>query len=121
VLAVLAILLTVVGVFGVVNHEVARRTKEIGIRLALGAEPPRIRRLVLAGALAPALLGGILGLSVSLWFTETLRSLLYGLSPHDPVVYLTTLIVMLMTVAVGTLMPARRATRVDPMVALRAE
>jgi putative ABC transport system permease protein len=121
VLAVLAILLTVVGVFGVVNHEVARRTKEIGIRLALGAEPPRIRRLVLAGALAPALLGGILGLSVSLWLTETLRSLLYGLSPHDPVVYLTTLIVMLMTVAVGTLMPARRATRVDPMVALRAE
>jgi putative ABC transport system permease protein len=121
VLAAIAILLTVVGVFGVVNHEVARRTKEIGIRVALGAETPRIRRLVLGGALAPALLGGILGLSVSLWFTETLRSLLYGLSPHDPAVYLATLAVMLVTVVIGTLLPAHRATRVDPIVALRAE
>ena len=81
-LGVLAVILTVVGVLGVVNHEVTRRTKEMGIRLALGADASRIRRLVLGGALIPALLGSLLGLSASLWFTETLRALLYGLSPQ---------------------------------------
>jgi ABC-type antimicrobial peptide transport system permease subunit len=108
-------------VLGVVNHEVVRRTREIGIRLALGADALRIRRLVVRGALIPAFLGGLLGLSVALWFTETLRALLYGLSPHDPIVYLTTLAAMLVTVALGSLAPAWRASRTDPMISLRAE
>ena len=120
-LGVLAVVLTLVGVLGVVNHEVVRRTKEIGIRAALGPDPRRIRRIVLSGALVPAFLGGLLGLSASLWLTEALRALLYGLSPHDPAVYAITLAVMLLTVLVGSVGPASRAARVDPMIALRAE
>ena len=120
-LGVLAVVLTLVGVLGVVNHEVVRRTKEIGIRAALGADPQRIRRIVLSGALVPAFLGGMLGLSASLWLTEALRALLYGLSPHDPAVYAITLAVMLLTVLVGSVGPAWRAARVDAMIALRAE
>jgi len=120
-LGLLAIALTFVGALGVVSHEVARRTREMGIRLALGADPARIRTLVLRGALLPAFAGGLLGLSASLWFMETLRALLYGLNPYDPLVYLITFVTMLATVAIGSLGPAWRASRVDPMIALRAE
>jgi putative ABC transport system permease protein len=120
-LGTLAMVLTFIGVLGVVNHEVVRRTREIGIRLALGADATRIRRFVLRGALIPAFLGGVLGLSASLWFTETLRALLYGLNPHEPGVYVSALAAMLLTVAIGSFAPASRASRTDPMISLRAE
>ena len=78
-------------------------------------------RLVLKGALLPALVGGLLGLSASLWFTGTLRALLNGFNPYDPTVYAGTLVLMLVTVAIGSLGPAWSASRTDPMVTLRTD
>ncbi len=120
-LGTVAVLLTLIGVFGIVAHEVTRRTKELGIRVALGADSTRIQRLVLKGSLLPAVGGGLLGLSASLWFTGTLRALLYGLNPYDPAVYAGAFALMLVTVCIGSLGPARRASRTDPMAALRGE
>ena len=117
----LTIVLTLVGVFGVVNHEAARRTREFGIRMSLGADAGRIRRLVLRRAIGPATVGVALGLGASLWWTRTLQSLLFGLSPQDPVTFGMTAAMLLACVALASLLPARAASRVDPADALRAE
>ncbi len=120
-LTVVAVLLAFVGVFGIVTHEVGRRTKELGVRIALGASAGRIVRLVLKGSLLPALAGGVAGLSASLWFTDSLRALLIGVSPDDAAMYGLTLLLILMVVVLASLGPALRASRTDPMTALRAE
>ena len=120
-LGVLTIVLTLVGVFGVVNHEAARRTREVGIRMSLGADAGRIRRLVLRRALGPAAVGVALGVGASLWWTRTLQSLLFGLSPQDPATFGMTAALLLACVALASLLPAWAAARVDPAEALRAE
>ncbi|HEX6323567.1 MAG TPA: ABC transporter permease [Vicinamibacterales bacterium] len=120
-LAALAIALTVVGLYGVVSHGVAQRTREMGIRIALGAETMGIARLIVLQALRPAALGVALGLAASLWWTETLRAMLHGVSPHDWRVFAAAGILVLLLVAVACLLPVRRATRVDPLIALKAE
>jgi len=120
-LGLLTLALTTVGIFGVVNHEVVRRTQEVGVRMSLGASPSRIRGMVLRRVLLPAAAGAAMGTGVSLWWTRTLRSLLFQLDPHDPITFALAAALVVALVATAGLVPAWRASRVDPTVALRAE
>ena len=120
-LAAMAGLLTLVGLYGVVSHDATRRTREVGIRIALGADRGAIARLVTGRALVPAALGMALGLSVSVWWTETIRSLLASIEPHDWRVFAASAAVLLVIVVMASWLPIRRATRVDPLIALKAE
>jgi len=119
VFAGVALLLAAIGIYGVVSHSVTERTNEIGIRLALGAERRDVLRLVLKQGMTPALIGLCIGLVTALASTRLIRSLLFGVSATDPV----TLVVIAAALAIVALLacwiPARRATQVDPMMALR--
>ena len=118
---VLALLLACVGLYGVMSYGVARRTNEIGIRMALGARGRSVLWLVLREALVLVVIGLVVGLLASLAVTKTAASLLYELKPNDPVtIAFATLLLAFVAVVAGYL-PARRAARVDPMVALREE
>ena len=120
-LSLVTIALTIVGIFGIVNHEVVRRTREVGIRMALGADAARIRRLVLLRALVPATAGVAAGILASLWWTRSLQALLYGLESHDVTSFAFAAALVLITVAVAGFFPAWRASRLQPTEALRAE
>jgi ABC-type antimicrobial peptide transport system permease subunit len=116
-----AVLLAMAGMYGVMAYSVTRRTNEIGVRMAVGASQKSVLRLVLGQGLLTAVVGVFVGLIVSFAVTRTLGSLLFGISPADP---LTFAVVSLLLVAVAMLasyLPARRASKVDPMVALRYE
>jgi len=117
----LALLLACVGLYGVLSYAVARRTNEIGIRMALGAQSRDVLWLMLREALALVIIGVVVGLVASLAATQTASSLLYNLKPNDPLtLILATLLLLTIAILAGYL-PARRAARVDPMVALREE
>ncbi|MDE3135136.1 MAG: ABC transporter permease [Acidobacteriota bacterium] len=119
--AVLALALVLVGIYGVVAYSANRRTCEMGIRLALGARPGAIARLVIGEAMLPVLLGIAVGFGGSLALTRLMRSLLYEVSPGDPLTLGATLIAMLLAGLAASYFPARRAMRVDPVAALRNE
>ena len=116
---VLAMVLTAFGVFGVLSDDVARRRGEIGVRMALGAGPRQIRWFVLRRALAPGAVGVAVGLMVSMWWTETMRSVLYGVDSHDPATVIGTALFMLGLVGVAGLSPAWRASRSDPLSVIK--
>lgn len=119
--AVLALALAAVGIFGVVSYSVGQRTREIGIRMALGADVAHVRSLVLRQGMTPALAGIGIGVVAAALLTRFLRSLLYGVAPLDAITF-TTIPVLLLLVAVGSiLVPAVRASRVAPVEALRQE
>jgi putative ABC transport system permease protein len=117
----IALVLTAVGIYGVISYGVAQRTHEIGIRLALGAARREVLSLIVREAMKPALLGAALGLCAAFGFTRLLTRLLYNVKPTDPLVFAAVLILLIGVALLASYLPARRATRVDPMVALRYE
>lgn len=117
----LAALLACVGVYGIMAYTVARRTNEIGIRMALGALSTEVLRMVLRETLALALFGIVIGVTVSLAVMRLVGSMLYGLKPDDPLTIAAALGLMITVALLAGWVPARRASRVDPMVALRQE
>jgi putative ABC transport system permease protein len=117
--AVLALLLGSVGLYAVVAHSVGQRTKEIGVRMALGAVPEKIRRLILGEAFTPVFAGLAIGLAASLGVNRVLQSQLVGVSPYDATTLSVAPLILLLVAALGCLLPVRRAMRVDPVVALR--
>ena len=121
VFALTALLLAMAGVFGVLAYSVAQRTQEIGVRIALGATPGSILRMVLTQGLVTIGIGTVIGLAGSLLLTRTMRSLLFGVSPNDPLTVAGVALLLVLIAALASYIPARRATRVDPMVALRHE
>ncbi len=118
---VLALVLAVVGVYGVLSYSVSQRTQEFGVRMALGAEPGDVRRMMIGQGLRLAGWGIALGLVGALGITRLIASLLYNVTATDPVSFGAVAALMLVVAATAAYLPARRATRVDPMVALRAE
>ncbi len=117
--ALLALVLAAVGIYGVMSHSVTQRTREIGIRLALGAEVPSVRRLVLGQGMVPAAIGTGVGLLLAFGLTRFLASLLYGVAPVDAVVFAGIPVLLLLVAAGAVLIPAARASRLDPVEALR--
>jgi putative ABC transport system permease protein len=119
--AALALLLAAIGIYGVMSYSVAQRTHEIGIRQALGAAPRDVLGLVLKQAIVLSLMGIAIGLGASALLTRFMTSLLYEISPGDPVTFTIIPVILLGVALAASFVPARRATRVDPMVALRHE
>ena len=119
--ALSALALALVGLFGVVSYSVAQRTQELGVRVALGAQRGDILGLVLRRGTGLAALGVVLGLLGAAWLTRFLTSLLYGVAPLDATTYVAVAVLLGLSAVLATLGPARRATRVDPMMALRSD
>jgi predicted permease len=117
----LALVVAVVGIYGLMAHAVSRRTREIGIRLALGAEPRKVPNLILREGLAMILSGGGLGLLLSLGLGRVLANLFVDLSPFDPLAFGVSVVILFAATMLACWFPARRATKVDPLVALRTE
>ena len=117
----MALLLGVVGLYGVISYSVARRTREVGIRLALGARRQNVTRMFVRQGLALSSIGAICGLAAALGLTRLMRSLLFEVSAADPLTYAGASAALVLAATIGSYIPARRATRVDPMEALRAE
>ena len=120
-LAGLALLLAAIGMYGVAAYAVATRTKEIGVRVALGARPGDVMRLVLGGGLKLTAAGLVIGLAGGLAGARLLSSMLYGVAPRDPLTFAAIALLMAAVGTIATYVPARRAMRVDPVIALRAE
>jgi putative ABC transport system permease protein len=117
----LALLLAMVGLYGALSYLVAQRRTEFGIRLALGAPPVSILRLVLSDVVIVLVAGGLTGIAISLAAIGLLQKLLFGLTPHDPATMLTSVAILAAVASLAAYLPARRAMRVDPMQALRYE
>jgi putative ABC transport system permease protein len=119
--ALASLTLASVGLYGVLSYLMTQRTGEIGVRMALGAQREEILRLMLGDGLRPALYGLALGLTASIWAVRLIQSMLYGTQPLDPAIFMSVAASMLVVAALACLVPAWRASRIDPMQALRME
>jgi putative ABC transport system permease protein len=119
--ATVALVMAVVGIYAVVSYAVAQRTREIGVRLALGASPVEVGTLVVKSALMAIVPGLVIGGAIAVASANFLRSLLYGVSPFDPLALAAAMVLLGIAAIVSCAIPATRATRVDPLIAMRAE
>jgi putative ABC transport system permease protein len=116
-----ALLLACVGIYGVFSYSVGQRTREIGIRMALGQEPSKVRNLVLGEGLRMAAISTTIGLIAAAGLARSVSSLFYGVNPTDPATFAGMAAVLALAALTGCYIPARRATRVNPMVALKTD
>jgi ABC-type antimicrobial peptide transport system permease subunit len=116
-----ALLLSCVGIYGVFSYAVSQRTREIGIRMALGQDARSIRNQVLLEGLRMTAVATALGLAAAMLLTRSVAALLYGVKPGDPLTFVTMAAVLMGAALVGCYVPARRATRVNPIVALKTD
>ena len=117
----IALVLACVGLYGVMAYNVSRRTREIGIRIALGAHPRKVLTHVLRETFVTLTVGLVLGLAIAVAATRTLSTFLFGLTPHDPATLLSTTALLLTAAMLAGFMPARHAAAVDPVKALKNE
>jgi putative ABC transport system permease protein len=117
----IALLLGAVGLYGVIAYSVSQRTREIGIRIALGAQQNNVMRLILGEGMLVILIGLTIGLASSLALTRFLSSLLFGVTATDPITFAAVAVLLAVVALAACYVPARRAMRVDPIVALRYE
>jgi ABC-type antimicrobial peptide transport system permease subunit len=116
-----ALLLALTGIYGSIAFRVARRTQEIGVRIALGARPARVISMVVGRSVLLTSVGVVAGLLIALGASRLASSLLYGIAPHDPVSYAAAAALLLLAAVAAGWLPALRAARVDPVTALRSE
>jgi predicted permease len=119
--AIVALLLATAGVLGVMAYSVSRRTREIGVRMALGARPTDVLAMILGQGVRTILVGLAIGLAASLGLTRAISSLLFGIAPGDPLTFAVVSLLLISVALLACYVPARRAAKLDPMVALRCE
>lgn len=121
VFAALALLLAALGLYGVISYAVAQRTREIGIRLALGAQPGDVLRLALKQGMLTVLLGVAVGLPLALGLMQLMKTMLFGVKETDPLTFFVMTLLLVSVALLASYLPARRATKVDPMITLHCE
>jgi putative ABC transport system permease protein len=119
--AAIAVLLAAIGIYGVMSFAVSRRTHELGIRLALGAQSGQVLRLVIRGGMLMAIIGLSIGLAASLALTRLITSLLFDVAPTDALTFVVVSVILGAVALFACYLPARHATKVNPLVALRTE
>ncbi|MGB2593162.1 MAG: FtsX-like permease family protein, partial [Candidatus Acidiferrum sp.] len=119
--AILAIFLAAVGVYGVLSYSISQRTREFGVRIALGAQPGRVLSMAISEGMKLALLGILIGLVCGFVMTRLMSSLLFGVTARDPITFVAVGVLVVLVSLTACYIPARRAMRVDPIVALRYE
>jgi ABC-type antimicrobial peptide transport system permease subunit len=117
----MALLLGIIGIYGVISYAVSQRTREIGIRLALGAQKSGLKWMFVRSALVLTGIGVVIGVCAAAGLMQLMKSLLFGISPLDPFTYIAIPLVLVASAALASYLPARRAASVDPVEALRAE
>src|SRR5262249_28878441 len=119
--AIVATVLAAIGLYGVLAYTVAQRTREFGLRMALGADPQRVRRMVLGQVGLMTVIGGVAGIGLAIWVGWKAQSLLYEIQGYDPTVLALSVVALAAVALAAGLIPAIRASRIDPMRALRYE